>query len=116
MSKAKSRTTPADDWRQHRARQRAKGKGRFAMPAGRYTPVKRTLRNGVVYRDRHLALTLDQADTLVQLATLVTYSDGFTYTPAMMALNRRLANIGGPNYRAAVLAEAAAREHAYVAR
>jgi hypothetical protein len=86
------------------------------MPHGRYSPTKRTLRNGVVYRDGHLALTLDQADTLTQIATLVTYSDGFTYTPAMMKLNKLIANIGGPNYRQAILAEAAAREHAYVAR
>jgi hypothetical protein len=76
----------------------------------------RKARKSLTYRDGQLALTLDEADTLVQLATLVTYSDGFTYTPEMMRLNKLIANIGGPNYRQAILAEAAARERAYVAR
>jgi hypothetical protein len=34
----------------------------------------------------------------------------------MMKLNKLLADIGGPNYRRGILAEAARREHAYVAR
>jgi hypothetical protein len=92
-----------------------KGAGKFPMKHGRYSATKKTLHNGVVYRDGHLALTLDQADTLVEIATLVTHSDGFTWTPAMMKLNKLIANIGGPNYRRAILAEATAREHAYVA-
>jgi hypothetical protein len=61
-------------------------------------------------RHGRLVLTAEQAETLIEIATLVYYSDGFTYTKPMMALNRRLANIAGPNYRRACLAEAAARE------
>ena len=124
MAKAKSRTTPnrtsghepTDDWRLAQLRRRAAGKGKHPLPAGRYTPVKRTLRNGVVTRHGRLALNGEQIETLAEIATLVTYSDGFTYTPRMMALNKLLANIGGPNYRRGILAEAAARERTYVAR
>jgi hypothetical protein len=59
MSKAKSRTTPADSWRQHQLRRRAAGKGKHPLPAGRYTPVKRTLRDGVAIRDGRLVLTAE---------------------------------------------------------
>ena len=124
MSKAKSRTTtnratghePADSWRNAQLRRRTAGKGKHPMPHGRYSATKKTLHNGVVYRDGHLVLTIDQADTLTQIATLVTYTDGFTYTPAMMKVNKLIAAAAGPNYRRACISEAAARELAYVAR
>jgi hypothetical protein len=57
MSQAKSRTTPnpslrheADGWRAHQLRRRASGKGKHAMPHGRYSSTKRTIHNGVVAR------------------------------------------------------------------
>ena len=65
---------------------------------------------------RSLVLTAEQAETLTEIATLVTYSDGFTYTPEMMKLNKLIATAAGPNWRRACISEAAAREHAYVAR
>jgi hypothetical protein len=61
-------------------------------------------------------LTVEQAETLIKIAVLVTYTDGFTYTPEMMRLNRRLATVAGPYYRRGCISEAAARELAYVAR
>jgi hypothetical protein len=116
MSKAKSRTTPADGWRQHQLRRRDAGKGKHAMPAGRYSETKKTLHNGVAIRHGRMVFTADQAETLIEIATLVTCTDGFTYTPAMMKLNKLIAAAAGPNYRRACISEAAAREHAYVAR
>jgi hypothetical protein len=58
MAKATKSGTPnsssrhdADDgWRAHQLRQRARGKGKHAMPHGRYSATKKTLRNGVVAR------------------------------------------------------------------
>jgi hypothetical protein len=58
MAKATESGTPnssrrheaADDWRAHQLRQRAHGKGKHAMQHGRYSPTKKTLRNGVVAR------------------------------------------------------------------
>jgi hypothetical protein len=64
----------------------------------------------------HFVLSAEQAETLIEIATLVTHSDGFTWTPEMMKLNRLIANAARPNYRRGILAEAAARELAYVAR
>ena len=74
---------------------------------------KKTLHNGVVAR---LALSPEQDALLTEMATLVYYSDGFTYTPEMMKLNKLIATAAGPNWRRACISEAAAREHAYVAR
>jgi hypothetical protein len=71
-------------------------------------------RKSLAVRHGRLVLTADQAATLAEIAVLVSYSDGFTYTREMMALNRRLACLAGPNYRRACLAEAATRERAYV--
>jgi len=124
MAKAKSRTTPnraprhepADDWRLHQLRRRAAGKGKHAMPHGRYSATKKTLHNGVAIRDGRMVFTAEQAETLAEIATLVTYSDGFTYTPEMMKLNKLIAGAAGPNWRRACILEASAREHAYVAR
>ena len=60
---------------------------------------------------RHgLVLNADQAETLTEMATLVWYSDGFTYTKQMMALNKFIADSAGPAARRACLARAAARE------
>ena len=61
MSKANSRTTPADDWRQHQLRRRSTGKGKFSMPHGRYSATKKTLHNGVAIGHGRLVLTADQA-------------------------------------------------------
>ncbi len=73
-------------------------------------------KKSLAIRRGRLVLTAEQAATLTEIATLVTYSDGFTYTPVMMRLNKLLAAVAGPNYRRAIISEAAAREHAYVAR
>ena len=124
MAKAKSRTTPnraprhepADDWRLAQLRRRAAGKGKHPMPARRYSATKKTLHNGVAIRDGRMVFTAEQAETLAEIATLVTYSDGFTYTPEMMKLNKLIAGAAGPNWRRACILEASAREHAYVAR
>jgi hypothetical protein len=67
-------------------------------------PKSLTIRHG------RLVLTADQAAMLTEIATLVYYSDGFTYTKPMMALNKLIADLAGPNYRRACLAEAARRE------
>jgi hypothetical protein len=48
----------ADDWRQHQLRQRARGKGKHAMPHGRYSATKKTLHNGVVARPEFVELYL----------------------------------------------------------
>ena len=50
---------------------------------------------------RELTLTGPQARALWEIATLVTYTDGFTYTPAMMKVNKLIAAAAGPNYRRA---------------
>ena len=57
-----------------------------------------------------LVLDADQAETLTEIATLVSYSGGFTYTRDMMALNKWIANMSTPVTRRACLAQAAARE------
>src|SRR5258706_4069878 len=108
MSKAKSRTTPADGWRLHQLRGRAAGKGKHAMPHGRYSATKKTLHNGIAIRDGRMVFTAEQAETLAEIATLVTYSDGFTYTPEMMKLNKLIAGAAGPNWRRACILEASA--------
>jgi hypothetical protein len=60
---------------------------------------------------RHpLVLTADQAETLTEIATLVSYSDGFTYTKPMMALNKLIAALAGPAARRDCLRRAGARE------
>ena len=100
MSKAKSRTTPADSWRQHQLRRRAAGKGTRAMPHGRYSVTKKTLQNGVVAR---LALSPEQDALLTEMATLVYYSDGFTYTRPMMKLVKAIADRATPAAQRACL-------------
>jgi hypothetical protein len=57
-----------------------------------------------------LVLNADQAEVLTEIATLVSYSDGFTYTNDMMALNKRIAGLSAPAARRDFLAQAAARE------
>ena len=60
---------------------------------------------------RHgLVLDADQAEILAEIATLVWYSDGFTYTKDMMALNKWIAIMSTPAVSRACLAQAAARE------
>jgi hypothetical protein len=112
MSQGKTRTTtnrvpghePADDWRLHQLRQRARGKGRHLMPHGRYSATKKTLHNGVVARPA-LALTPEQDALLTELATLVYYHpSGFTYTRPMMKLVKSIADRATP-----------AAQHAYLA-
>ncbi len=123
MSKAKSASTPdsahpaspADDWRLAQLRRRAAGKGKHPLSAGRYSTIKRKLSGEVVARPA-LTLSRTQIDTLTEIATLVYYSDGFTYTAPMMALNKFIADRATPAAQHACLAEATAREHAYVAR
>ena len=101
MSKAKSRTTPADSWRQHQLRRRAAGKGKSPMPHGRYSATKKTLHNGVVAR---LALSPEQDALLTEMATLVYYSQGFTYTRDMMRLTKLIADRATPAAQRACLA------------
>jgi len=101
MSKAKSCTTPADGWRQHQLRRRAAGKGKSPMPHGRYSATKKTLHNGVVAR---LALSPEQDALLTEMATLVYYSDGFTYTRPMMKLVKAIADRVTPAAQRAFLA------------
>ncbi len=57
-----------------------------------------------------LVLDADQAETLTEIATLVSYSGGFTYSRDMMALNKRIAGLSTSAARRACLAQAAARE------
>jgi hypothetical protein len=42
--------TPGDDWRLHELRRRAKGKGKYPMPAGRYSALKKPLGKNAVPR------------------------------------------------------------------
>jgi hypothetical protein len=102
MSKAKSRTTPADSWRQHQLRRRAAGKGTRAMPHGRYSVTKKTLQNGVVAR---LALSPEQDALLTEMATLVYYHpSGFTYTRPMLKVMKSIADRATPAAQRACLA------------
>ena len=102
MSKAKSRTTPADGWRQHQLRRRAAGKGTRAMPHGRYSLTKKTLQNGVVAR---LALSPEQDALLTEMATLVYYHpSGFTYTRPMLKVMKSIADRATPAAQRACLA------------
>jgi hypothetical protein len=102
MSKAKSRTTPADGWRQHQLRRRAAGKGKSPMPHGRYSATKKTLHNGVVAR---LALSPEQDALLTEMATLVYYHpSGFTYTRPMLKLVKAIADRATPAAQRACLA------------
>ena len=102
MSKAKSRTTPADSWRQHQLRRRAAGKGTRAMPHGRYSLTKKTLQNGVVAR---LALSPEQDALLTEMATLVYYHpSGFTYTRPMLKVMKSIADRATPAAQRACLA------------
>ena len=102
MSKAKSRTTPADSWRQHQLRRRAAGKGTRAMPHGRYSATKKTLQNGVVAR---LALSPEQDALLTEMATLVYYHpSGFTYTRPMLKVMKSIADRATPAAQRACLA------------
>jgi hypothetical protein len=115
MAKAKTRSTtnraprhePADDWRLHQLRRRAHGNGEHPMPHGRYSATKKTLRNGVVAR---LALSPEQDALLTEMATLVYYSDGFTYTRPMMKLVKSIADRATPAAQHACLAQAHTRE------
>jgi hypothetical protein len=118
MSKANdSTTTSRDGWRQHQLRRRAAGKGKHPLPGGRYSPLKRTLHNGVIDRPNPLAfISQSEAETLAELCTLTAYSDGFTFTEPMMAICKVIANRSTPAARRVCLVEAAARELAYVAR
>ncbi len=61
--------TPADSWRKHRLRQRAKGQGRHPLPAGRYSTLKKKL-NGTVESSPTLTLDPRQLDLLTEVATL----------------------------------------------
>jgi hypothetical protein len=111
MSQAKKSTTPnralrhepADDWRLAQLRQRARGKGKHPMPHGRYSATKKTLHNGVVAR-LALALSPEQDALLTEMATLVYYSQGFTYTRDMMRLTKLIADRATPAAQHACLA------------
>jgi len=64
-----------------------------------------------------LALSVDQMETLRELCTLAAYHpDGFTYTKAMEATCRAIADRSGPSAIAACLARADIRERAYICR
>ena|SRR5882672_10198197 len=106
MSKAKTRTTPADGWRQHQLRRRAAGKGKHPLPAGRYTPVKRKLSGEVVARGLPRAYSV----ALEELCVLSACTDGFCYTPAMQRAVDAVADAIGPAARADYLARASKRE------
>jgi hypothetical protein len=103
MSKAKTSRTPADSWRQHQLRRRAAGKGTRAMPHGRYSSLKRKLSGEVIARPA-LTLTAEQDALLTEMATLVYYSDGFTYTRPMMKLVKSIADRATPAAQRACLA------------
>jgi len=70
------------------------------MAKARKSPVQRS----------GLVLNADQAEILSEIATLVSYSGGFTYTRDMMALNKWIAGLSTPTARRACLAQAVARE------
>jgi hypothetical protein len=91
----------------HQLRQRARGKGKHGMPHGRYSATKKTLHNGVVAR---LALSPEQDALLTEMATLVHYSQGFTYTRDMMRLTKLIADRATPAAQHACLALASKRE------
>jgi hypothetical protein len=57
-----------------------------------------------------------EAETLAEMCTLATYSDGFTYTEEMMAICKVIADRSSPADRRVCLARAAARELALVHR
>jgi hypothetical protein len=65
-----------------------------------------------------LVLTGAQARTLWEICTLVTYSDGFTYSPEQEALCAFIADSAGSSAsdRAFCLARAEQRERAEIAR
>jgi hypothetical protein len=65
---------------------------------------------------RHLTLFPAQIEALEELCVLTYYSDGFTYTKRMMKLVKSIADRATPAAQHACLAQANAREHAYVAR
>jgi hypothetical protein len=119
MAKANSTNTtiPADSWRDHQLRRRAKGAGKFRMKHGRYSVTKKTLHNGVVARAVLTALPEDLAIALEELCVLAAHHpSGFTHTPQMEAACRRVAAESEPAAIAMCLARADARERAYVAR
>jgi hypothetical protein len=107
------RHEPADDWRLHQLRPRAHGKGKHPMPHGRYSATKKTLHNGVVARPTKEEV----ADTLWEICTLSAYHpDGFTWTAEMMAATKHLADLEPRKIRAACIAQADARERAFISR
>jgi hypothetical protein len=70
----------------------------------------------VIPMPRALTLTGAQAKALWEIATLVTYTDGFTYTPEMERVCELIADQGGSaSDRAFYLARNDQREHAVIA-
>jgi hypothetical protein len=57
-----------------------------------------------------------EAETLAEMCTLATYSDGFTFSQEMMAICKVIADRSAPAVRRDCLARAAERERAYVRR
>jgi hypothetical protein len=120
MSKAKTRTTPADDWRQHQLRRRAAGKGKHPLPHGRYSGTKKTLHDGVQPRHRLLPgyracdtltfLSPAQIEALEELCVLSAHTWGFSFSPAMDRVCKAIADEVGPADRDAYLARASKRE------
>ena len=72
----------------------------------------------VIPMPQELLLTGAQARTLWEICTLVTYSDGFTYSPEQEALCAFIADSSGSSAsdRAFCLARAEQRERAEIAR
>jgi hypothetical protein len=117
MAKANSTNTtiPADSWRDHQLRRRAKGAGKFPMKHGRYSGTRKTLHNGVVARPP-LTLSPAQIAALEEFCTLTHYGDGFTVTPAMQRVCKAISDRATPAAQHAILAHAHARELAYITR
>jgi hypothetical protein len=84
------------------------------MPHGRYSATKKTLHNGV--QPRPLILSQARIKVLEELCVLSAYSDGFTVTPAMARVCKAIADRATPAAQHACLAQANARELAYIAR
>jgi hypothetical protein len=81
--------------------------------------IKRNTTNLVNFTPRPLTtltLTASEADALIEMVTLVRYTDGFTYTREMERTCQAIADRNGTAARRAVLARANERERIEVIR
>jgi hypothetical protein len=67
-------------------------------------------------RHTNVVVPAHLADELAEMCTLVTYSDGFTFSEEMSAICKAIADRASPAARRACVARAAERERAYVTR